>query len=168
MVAGRVADRRRAAGVVAGRGAWCRRSRTAARRGESVAVVARDAGDESVDPEPAEVVAGLVHGVGRAAEQPGHQGAQALVGDAGDGGQGGAQGAGQGLDPRVAEPQGRGPPAILGEGGPCDPLKGWTRQDAALTDTFSIEQAVLIARARACSSSRWASRRGQPTGRRGR
>src|SRR6185437_6044064 len=45
-----------------------------------------------------------------------------------------------GLDPRVAEPQGRGPPAILGEGGPRDPLKGWTRKDAALTDTFSIEQ----------------------------
>ena len=22
----------------------------------------------------------------------------------------------------------------------CDPLKGWTRKDAALTDTFSIEQ----------------------------
>src|SRR4029077_9528089 len=35
---------------------------------------------------------------------------------------------------------GRGPAALLGEGGPGDPLKGWTRQDAALTDTFSIEQ----------------------------
>src|ERR1700757_4859082 len=32
------------------------------------------------------------------------------------------------------------PPAILGEGGPRDPLKGWTRKDAALADTFSIEQ----------------------------
>ena len=53
-------------------------------------------------------------------------------------GRAGAQGAGQGLDPRVAEPQGRGPPAILGEGGVCDPLNGWTRKDAALTDTFSI------------------------------
>src|SRR4051812_39199885 len=27
--------------------------------------------------------------------------------------------------------------------GPCDPLKGWTRKDAALTDTFSIEQAPV-------------------------
>ena len=90
--------------------------------------------------EPGQVVAGLVHGVGRTAEQSGHQGAQALVGDAGDGEHAGAQGAGQGLDPRVAEPQGRGPPAILGEGGPRDPLKGWTRKDAALADTFSIEQ----------------------------
>ncbi len=41
----------------------------------------------------------------------------------------------------VTEPQGRGPPAILGEGGLCDPLKGWARQDTSLPDTFSIEQA---------------------------
>jgi hypothetical protein len=34
-----------------------------------------------------------------AAEQSGHQGAQALVGDAGDGEHAGAQGAGQGLCP---------------------------------------------------------------------
>ena len=47
------------------------------------------------------------------------------------------------MDPRVAEPQGRGPPAILGEGGPRDPLKGWTRKDTTLTDTFSIEQAAV-------------------------
>ena len=25
----------------------------------------------------------------------------------------------------------------------CDPLKGWTRQDAALADPFSIEQAAV-------------------------
>ena len=43
----------------------------------------------------------------------------------------------------VAEPQGRAPPAILGEGGLGDPLKGWTRKDATLTDTFSIEQAPI-------------------------
>ena len=35
----------------------------------------------------------------------------------------------------------RGPPAILGEGGLCDPLKGWARKDTTLPDTFSIEQA---------------------------
>ncbi len=28
-------------------------------------------------------------------------------------------------------------------GGPRDPLKGWTRMDAALTDTLSIEQATV-------------------------
>ncbi len=72
--------------------------------GEPVAVLARDAGDEPVAGEPGQVVAGLVHGVGGTAEQSGHQGAQALVGDAGNGEHGGAQGAGQGLDPRVAEP----------------------------------------------------------------
>ena len=90
--------------------------------------------------EPGGVRAVVGDGVGGPAEQCGHQGAQALVGDAGDGEHAGTQGAGQGLDPRVAEPQGRGPPAILGDGGLRDPLKGWTRKDAALTDTFSIEQ----------------------------
>ena len=51
--------------------------------------------------------------------------------------------AGQGLDPRVAEPQGWGPPPLPGEGGVRDPLKGWTREDAALADPLSIEQAAV-------------------------
>src|SRR6266545_7706969 len=51
---------------------------------QGVAVVAGDAGDQAVAPQPGEVVAGLVHAVG-GAEQSGHQGTQALVGDAGDG-----------------------------------------------------------------------------------
>ena len=50
-----------------------------------------------------------------------------------------AQDAGQGLDPRVAEPQGRGPPPLRGHGGVRDPLKGWTRKDTTLADTFSIQ-----------------------------
>jgi hypothetical protein len=50
-----------------------------------------------------EVVAGVAHAA-TGAEQSGHQGTQALVGDAGDGEQGKAEGAGQGLDPWVAEP----------------------------------------------------------------
>ena len=50
----------------------------------------------------------------------------------------GAQGADQGHDPRVAEPQGRGPPT-LHEGGSRDPLKGWARQDTALADPESID-----------------------------
>src|SRR5512143_3290868 len=69
-----------------------------------VVVAAGDAFDEPVAAQSGQVVAGLIHAVGGAAEQPGHQGAQALVGDAGDGEHRGAQGAGQGLDPRVAEP----------------------------------------------------------------
>jgi hypothetical protein len=36
-------------------------------------------------PQPAQVLAGLVHGVRRTAEQSGRQGAQGLVGDTGDG-----------------------------------------------------------------------------------
>src|SRR5207245_3310385 len=52
-----------------------------------------------------------------------------------------SQSAGQGLDPGVAEPQGRGPPAILGEGGLCDPRKGWTRKAArALAGMYSLHQ----------------------------
>ena len=43
-------------------------------------------------------------------------GAQAPVGDAGDGAQGDAQGAGQGLDPRVAETHGCSSPPFGGEG----------------------------------------------------
>src|ERR1700757_3697412 len=58
--------------------------------GELVEILARDAGDEVVTGEPGQVVAGLVPGVGGAAEQSGHQGAQALVGDAGDGEHAGA------------------------------------------------------------------------------
>ena len=62
--------------------------------------------------------------------------------------QGGAQGAGQGLDPRVAEPYGRSSPPILGDGGPRDPLKDWTRKDTALADTFSLAtRGALTARA---------------------
>jgi len=53
--------------------------------GGPVQVAARDSGDQPVDTQPGQVVAGLVGGVGRIAEQAGHQGTQALVGDAGDG-----------------------------------------------------------------------------------
>ena len=73
--------------------------------GEVVGVGVWAAGDEPVVAESGEVVAGLGHGVG-GAEQSGHQGAEAPVGDAGDGAQGDGQGAGQGLDPRVAEAHG--------------------------------------------------------------
>ena len=55
--------------------------------------------------------------------------------------QGDAQGAGQGLDPRVAEPHGCSSPPLRGDGGVRDPLKDWIRKDTALTDTFSIEHA---------------------------
>jgi hypothetical protein len=58
--------------------------------GEPVAVFARDSCDESVEAEAGQVVAGLVGGVVQTAEQSGHQGAQALVGDAGDGEHAGA------------------------------------------------------------------------------
>ena len=56
--------------------------------------------------------------------------------------QAGAQGADQGHDPRVAEPQGWGPPTVL-EGWSRDPLKGWARKDTALADTESIDHATV-------------------------
>ena len=58
--------------------------------GEPVAILVWDAGDEPVDSQSSQIVAGLVDGVVRAAEQSGHQGTQALVGDAGDGEHAGA------------------------------------------------------------------------------
>ena len=75
--------------------------------------------------------------------QPGiHVGTQAPVGEA-EGVQTHAEGAEQGHDPRISEPQCGRPPAILGEGGLRDPLKGWAREDTTLPDTFSIEQASI-------------------------
>ena len=94
---------------------------------------------ECVAAEPGQVVAGLGHAVGDA-EQSGHQGAQAPVGDAGDGAQGDAQGAGQGLDPRVAESHGCSSPPVGGDRRVRDPLKDWIRKDAGLAGTFSVQQ----------------------------
>ena len=41
--------------------------------GETVTILGGDAGDEFVEPKPGRVVAGLIHRVGRTAEQSGHQ-----------------------------------------------------------------------------------------------
>jgi len=96
--------------------------------GQDVGVGVLDPADQPVQAQSAQVVSHLAGAVGRAG-QPGGQGAQALVGDTAGAGQRQGQGAGQGHDPGLAEPQGRGPPAILGEGGLCDPLDGWARKD---------------------------------------
>ncbi len=64
------------------------------------------------------------------------------MGEAADQVGGDGEGAGQGLDPRVAEPQGWGPPTVH-QGRSRDPLKGWTRKDAALTDMFMIQQSAV-------------------------
>src|SRR5271169_2099117 len=77
--------------------------------GQDVVVGAGDPADQPGQAEPAQVVGHLAGGVG-GVQQSGHQGAQALVGDAGGCEQCLAQGAGQAHDPRIAEPQGRGPP----------------------------------------------------------
>ena len=73
--------------------------------GEVVGVGAGSSPDQALHPEPGEVVAHLVDGVvgRRDAEQMGHLGAQAPVGES-EGVQGDAQGAEQGHDPRIAEP----------------------------------------------------------------
>src|SRR6185437_9077576 len=47
-----------------------------------------------------------------------------------------------GHDPRVAEPQGRGPPTLL-NGGSRGPLKGWARKDTALADPESIDHPTV-------------------------
>src|SRR5512144_690607 len=73
------------------------------------------------------------------AEQSGHQGTQTPVGDAGGGADGDAEGAGQGLDPRVAETHGCSSPPLRGDGGVRDPLEDWIRKDTALADTFSLQ-----------------------------
>jgi hypothetical protein len=45
-------------------------------------------------------------------------------------------------DPRVAEPQGWGPPTIA-DGWSRDPLKGWVRTDTTLADPESIDHATV-------------------------
>ena len=118
--------------------------------------------------EPAQVIGHLAGGVGDV-QQSGHQGAQALVGDAGCGQQGGAQGAGQGHDPRIAKPQGWGPPPVRVNGRVRDPLKGWARKDGALASLFCDVQLLsmrrLMARALSCSSARLGRRALQPRSR---
>src|SRR5208337_4582306 len=70
-------------------------------------------------------------------------GAEALVRDAGGCQQGVAEGAGQGHDPRIAEPQGRGPPPVRGDGRVRDPLEGWTRKDGALAGALGIQDTAV-------------------------
>ena len=124
--------------------------------GQGVAVGVREPADEPGQPEPAQVVGHLPGGVG-AAEQPGDQDAEVLVGEAGCGEQGVAEGAGQGHDPRITEPQGRGPPPFCINGGVRDPLKGWARKDGALAGTFGIQYAPVGGAGLAWSSSRLGS-----------
>ena len=76
-------------------------------------------------------------------QQAGHQGTQAPVGDAGDREQHGGDRAGQGLDPKVAEPQCGRLPALPGEGGPGDPLDDWTHKCRALAGGFSLQQPAV-------------------------
>ena len=109
--------------------------------GQGVGVGVWAAFDQAVEAQPGKVVAHLVDRVGRA-EQMVHLGTQAPVGES-EGVEADTQGAEQGHDPRVAEPQGWGPPAVGGDRRLRDPLKGWARKDTALPDTFSIEQAAV-------------------------
>ena len=110
--------------------------------GEDVGVGTVEAFDQPVEAQPRQVVAHLVGGVG-GAEQSGDAGAKAPVRDAGDGVDPDGESADQGHDPRVAEPQGWGPPAVGGDRWQRDPLKGWARKDTALTDTLSMQQPVV-------------------------
>src|SRR6266536_481959 len=71
-------------------------------RGEHVAVGVREPADEAVEAQPPQVVGHLPRGVS-AAEQPGDQDTEVLVGEAGCGEQRLAKGATQSNDPRIAE-----------------------------------------------------------------
>ena len=51
-----------------------------------------------------------------------------------------AQGAGQGLDPRVAKAHGCSSPPVGGDRRVRDPLEDWMRKDAGLAGTFSVQQ----------------------------
>ncbi len=116
--------------------------------GEVVSVGVGAAGDEPVAGQPGQVVGDLGHTV-RGAEQPGHQGAQAPVGDAGDGAQGDAQGDGQGLDPRVAKTHGCSSPPVRIHGRVRDPLEDWIRKDPGLparSAQFRIESTAPLTR----------------------
>ena len=57
--------------------------------------------------------------------------------------QAGGQGAGQGLDPKVAEAHGWSSPPVRVHGGVRDPLEDWIREDAALAGTFSMQQPAV-------------------------
>src|SRR5215472_2492420 len=108
--------------------------------GEAVGIGAAGALDQSVAAEPGEVVGGLAHGVGDAA-QSGHPGTKALVRDAGDDEVPYGEATGQGLHPGVREAHGRDPPPRRVCGGVRDPLDDWIREDAAaLAGNYSIHQ----------------------------
>ena len=104
--------------------------------GQDVGVAVREPGDEAFEAQPAQIVGHLRAGV-VGAEQPGDVAAEPLVGDPADHVAGDGEGAGQGHDPRVAEPQGWGPPPVH-HGRRRDPLKGWARKDTTLTDALMV------------------------------
>jgi hypothetical protein len=56
---------------------------------------------------------------------------------------------------RRAGTSSRGPPPLGGDGGVRDPLTGWTREDATLADTFSIQQSASNSRRLAARALVW-------------
>src|SRR6478752_2316587 len=100
-----------------------------------------DLSDQALEFQAAQVVAAASLVV-RFAEQSTDQRPDGLVAEPADQVATHGESAGQGHDPRVAEPQGWGPPTVH-EGRPRDPLKGWTRKDTTLTDPFSIQQPAV-------------------------
>lgn len=97
--------------------------------------------DEAFELQAPQVVAAPCLAVGLA-EQRGDERSEGLVAEPADQVDRHGQGAGQGHDPRVAEPQGWGPPAVH-EGRSRDPLKGWTRKDTTLTDLVMVQQSAV-------------------------
>ena len=107
--------------------------------GQDVGVGVRAAFDQPVEAQPAQVVAHLADAVGGTPSSAVTRARRLRLVNAGDGVEGDAQGAEPGPWTRGSPNRsGWGPPALLGDGGLRDPLKGWARKDTALADTFSI------------------------------
>jgi len=109
--------------------------------GEDVRVGLRDPLDEAVEAEAGQVVGHLV-GCVLPPEQPGHQPAKALVGEAGDGVDEHDEGAGQGHGAWVPEAQGSGSLA-LPYVGLVDALEERRADGTALTGTFDHKQTTV-------------------------
>jgi len=97
--------------------------------------------DQPFASETSQVVGHLAWSVGLA-EQAGHLGTQAPIGEAGDGIQRDAQSADQSHDAWIPEAQGSGSLALLNRG-QCDPLKERGRDGTALAGTLNGKQATI-------------------------
>ena len=108
---------------------------------KDVLVGVLDPPDESCDAEPSQVISHLARGV--VGVQQAVEARRLLLVMPVAAVRGGGERAGQGGDPRIAEPEGRGPSPIVGEGWVRDPLEGWAREDGCLAGALSFQYAPV-------------------------